>query len=160
MKYKITLFLFSVLLLAACKEKSYVYDVNEVAVGTNNGDKNKLKSTEQFVSILYANMFQKAISPNEMVEISNLIRSIGDKQIAYETLIARFMADGAISIPSDAVMRADIGSFIAETYKRFYVRLPSEIEKTYWVNYLESRPNITPELVYLAFATSDEYYFY
>ncbi|MEM1322566.1 MAG: hypothetical protein AAGG75_20040 [Bacteroidota bacterium] len=160
MRHQLIILLLSLLSVLACKEKSYVYDVNEVAIGTNNGDKNKLKSNEQFLSILYANMFQKAISPTEMAALASLIRSIGDKQIAYETLVARFMADGAVAIPSDAEMRGDLAAFITATYKRFYVRLPSQAEKTYWVNYLSSRPNITAELVYLAFATSDEYYFY
>ncbi|MEO1713972.1 MAG: hypothetical protein AAFU60_11635, partial [Bacteroidota bacterium] len=63
-------------------------------------------------------------------------------------------------IPSNQEMRADIETFIEETYKRFYVRIPTEAEKTWWINYLESNTDVDPELVYFSFATSNEYYFY
>ena len=47
-----------------------------------------------------------------------------------------------------------------ETYKRFLVREPTEAETTYFKNYINSDPNVTPELVYFAFALSNEYLFY
>jgi len=160
MRKSFTIFLLAVLSLTSCKEKNYYYELNEVSVDPNNANKDKLKTNEQFVAILYANLFQQAASPNQIAEMAALIRSIGDKQLAYETLVARMMADGAISFPSASEMRNDLAAFIVETYKRFYVRLPSEAEKTWWVNYLESRPDISAELVYYAFVTSNEYYFY
>ena len=160
MKKNITILLLAVLALTSCKEKNYYYELNEVNVNPNNANKDKLKTNEQFVAILYTNLFQQAASPNEIAEMAALIRSIGDKQLAYETIVARMMADNAIDFPSDSEMRADLATFITETYKRFYVRLPSEVEKTWWINYLESRPNINSELVYYAFVTSNEYYFY
>ena len=57
-------------------------------------------------------------------------------------------------------MRADIEQFVIKTYKRFYVRKPSEAEKTFFINYIESHPNITAEHLYFSFASSNEYYFY
>ena len=146
--------------LWSCKEKTYVYEVNDLTVSPNSGEKTKEKSTEQFVSIVYANMFQRGISSSEMVDLSDLIRSIGDKQIAYEVIIAKLMTDPELSLPSSSEMRNDMPKFVTETYRRFYVRDPSEAEKTWWINYIETRPDITPELVYYAFATSNEYYFY
>ncbi len=62
--------------------------------------------------------------------------------------------------PSDSAMKADPEKFIIETYKRFYLRIPSELEKSFFRNYFASNPNVTPELVYTAFAASDEYLFY
>lgn len=160
MKNKFLLFLLAITLTTACKKKNYYYEVNEVEVNPNNANKDKLKSTEQFVSILYSNLFQQAASPTQIAEMSALIRSIGDKQLAYETVVAKLMEDGAFSFPSSAEMHGNLEAFITETYKRFYVRLPSEVEKAWWVNYLESRPEISSELVYYAFVTSNEYYFY
>jgi hypothetical protein len=57
-------------------------------------------------------------------------------------------------------MNADIDTFIDDTYVRFYVRFPTEAEKTYVRNFIQSNPYMTPELVYFSFALSDEYMFY
>ncbi|MBR9922012.1 MAG: hypothetical protein GYB31_14320 [Bacteroidetes bacterium] len=156
-----TIILFSFLfVLPACKEKTYYYEVNEIEVEPNNSGKTKQKSVEQFINIAYANLNQQALSPDQLVDITNVITSIGDKQIAFETVIAKMITNPDISIPTESEMRTDIGLFVTETYKRFYVRLPTEAEKTFWINYIESHPTVTPEMVYFSFATSDEYYFY
>lgn len=144
----------------SCKEKTYIHSVNEITVTPNNAGKNKEKSTEQFINITYANLYQEALSPNDLVDKTELILSIGDKQVAYESVIAKMMVDPNVKLPTKDEMLADVEGFIIETYKRFYVRLPSEAEKTWWENYIESHPNLTPELMYFAFATSNEYNFY
>ncbi len=146
--------------MVGCKEETYVYDVNEVVVNPNNSEKDKEKSVPQFISILYTNIYQKALSPDDLVDISELIASIGDKQIAYETVLAKMITDPDVEIPTNGEMRADIEKFVIETYKRFYVRLPTEAEKTYFTNYIESNPDVTPVLVYFSFATANEYNYY
>ncbi|MEM8907276.1 MAG: hypothetical protein AAGD05_05465 [Bacteroidota bacterium] len=146
--------------LWGCKENTYLYDVNEILVTDNNIDKDKEKTIEQYLSILYANLFQTAISPNQLVEATEVVQSIGDKQVAYETIIAKFMARPDVVIPSNANMRNNLEQFVIDTYNRFYVRTPTEAEKAFFVHFLETRPHVTPELVYLAFATSNEYYHY
>lgn len=150
------------LLFSSCKEKTYIYEVNDILVIPNNAEKDKQKTTEQYLSILYANLYQKALSPNQLVNLSDIIASIGDKQVAYETVVAKMMSDSEVRalLPTAEEMRNDIELFIKNTYQRFFVRFPTEAEKTYWVNYIESHPNITPEHIYFAFATCDEYYYY
>lgn len=157
-----TFFFFVIVLLAGCKEKSYIYEVNEVTVtsSSSNTSKGKEKRPEQFIAILYANVFQKPLSPNELVELSELIQSIGDKQVAYEVIVSQFLCNENALIPSNADMRNDIPAFVEATYQRFYVRLPSNAERAYFINFIESHPNISPENIYFAFAMSDEYYYY
>ena len=161
-KFQHTFLSFIIILIAmiGCKEEIYVYEVNEVVVNPNNSEKDKEKSVPQFISILYANIYQKALSPDDLVDISELIASIGDKQIAYETILAKMITDPEVEIPTNGEMRADIEKFVIETYKRFYVRLPTEAEKTYFTNYIESNPDVTPVLVYFSFATANEYNYY
>ena len=65
-----------------------------------------------------------------------------------------------VIIPPSEDMRADLGAFLQETYKRFFVRIPSEAEKAYLKNFIESDPNVTAEMVYFSFALSEEYRFY
>ena len=147
-------------MLSACKEKTYVYEVNDVLITDNGAEKDKEKTVEQYLSILYANLFQKAMSPNQLVEATEIVSSIGDKQVAFETIIAKFMAHPDVIIPTNASMRNNIEQFVSDTYHRFYVRRPTEAEKTFFVQYIETRPNLNPELIYLSFLTSNEYYFY
>ncbi len=158
MKY----FFFSLLVFLAfgCTEETVIYEVNPVTVTSNNGGKTKQKSTEQFLNVAYANLYQTALSPTKLARLTDVVNSIGDKQVAYETVIAKMMSDPNVILPPTAEMRADLPAFITETYQRFYVRNPTEAEKAWWVNYLETRTNLTAEEVYFTFATSNEYSFY
>ncbi len=149
-----------IFLLSSCTEETVIYDVSPITVTPNNGGKTKEKSTEQFLNVAYANLYQTALSPSKLVELTNVVNSIGDKQVAYETVIAKMMSDPDVVLPSTEDMRANLGGFIAETYKRFYVRNPTEAERTWWINYLNTRTNLTAEHVYYTFATSNEYAFY
>ena len=151
---------FCLLLFAACKEKTYYYEVNDIEVLPNNADKDKQKSQEQFINIAYANLFQQPLSSNELVDLSQLVTSIGDKQVAFEAIIAKMIGDPDVALPSEQEMRSDVEAFVIETYKRFFVRLPTEAEKTFFVNFIESHPNLTPEHLYFTFATCNEYYYY
>ncbi len=148
-------------LLSSCQsEDKYVYELNAVEVLPANANKNKEKTIEQFISILYANLFQKALSADDMVEIRKLIESIGDKEVAYEILISNYMNRPDVILPRNEDMRADLDAFLEETYKRFFIRIPSQAEKAFLKNMIESDPNITAEMVYFSFALSEEYRFY
>lgn len=147
-------------LVSSCTEETVIYDVNPITVTSNNGGKTKEKSVEQFLNVVYANLYQTALSPSELVRLTNIVTSIGDKQVAYETIIAKMMNDPDVVLPSTEFIRSDLSAFITETYKRFYIRNPTEAEKTWWINYLETRTNLTAEHVYYSFATSNEYNFY
>ncbi len=156
--------LFALLFISAfagCKkEPEPLFGLNEVELYPSVADKDKLKTNEQFVAILHANLFQTALSPNDIFDISECIESIGDKELAREVIISNFMNKDGVVMPSVEDMNLDIDLFISETYVRFYVRYPTEAEKTYVRNFIQSNPYMTPELVYFSFALSDEYMFY
>lgn len=140
--------------------KPKVYEVNEVPVLPPSPNKDKEKTNEQYVAILHANLFQTALSANQLFEMGQCIESIGDKELAREVIISNFMNKPDVIIPSDSVMRADVDAFILDTYARFLVREPTQAEMTWFRNYIDGDPNVTPELVYFAFAASNEYQFY
>ena len=123
-------------------------------------DKDKQKSEEQYIAVLYANLFQTALSSNALFDITQLMLSIGDKELAHEVLISNLMNKDDVTLPTDSAMRSNLDSFIIETYERFLVREPMEIELEYFRNYLQSNPSVTPELVYFSFSLSEEYLFY
>ena len=70
------------------------------------------------------------------------------------------MNDPDIKLPPLSEMKADPEKFIINTYKRFFVREPTQAEKAFFLNFIKSHPNITPEHIYFAFATSAEYDYY
>ena len=146
--------------ISSCKKDDPTYDINQIQSHSYNANKNKLKSPFQYISILYANLFQQALSANELVEITRCIESVGDKEIVHEVIISNFMNKEGVTIPSDSLMRADLDLFIEETYKRFYVRDITEAEREYFLNFFESHPNVSSEMVYTAFSLSNEYQFY
>jgi hypothetical protein len=147
--------------VVSCSREEYVvYEVNPVEVQGVNYGKNKKKSIEQYISILYANLFQRALSANQLVEIRDLIESIGDQQVAFEIVLSNFMNRTDVEIPSNTEMRADVDGFIDDTYRRFLIRLPTEAEKTWFRNYIQTHPFLTPQIIYMSFALSNEYQYY
>lgn len=157
---KIIVFFFLISIFSSCQKDDIVYDINQLQSSSYNANKNKLKSVSQYISIVYANLFQKALSSNELVEITRCIESIGDKQVAHEIVLSNFMNEPDVIIPSDSLMRADLDLFLEETYKRFFVRDITEAEREFFLNYLNANPNVSSEMVYMSFALSNEYQFY
>jgi hypothetical protein len=147
-------------LLATGCRKERIYEVNEVQLRAPSANKDKLKTSEEYVAILHANLFQTALSANEVYQLAQCIESIGDKELAREVIISNFMNKPGVIIPTDEVMRADIDVFTRAYVCRFLVRTPSEAELTWFRNYITADPNVTPELIYFSFALSDEYLFY
>jgi hypothetical protein len=160
-KLALGLILMISLSLSSCrKEENILYEVNNVDAADVGAEKNRFKSEQQYVAILYANLFQKALSGSQLVEVTELIESCGDKETIKEVIISSFMNSPEKIIPTEQEMRANPNLFIEETYIRFLVRRPSQAEKTWFRNFIESDPHVTPELVYMSFALSDEYNYY
>lgn len=147
---------------SSCKkqETKYEYEVNNEDVLPANVNKTRVKTTDQYVAILYANLFQKALSSNNLFTISQCFESVGDQILARQILISNLMKKTGVIIPTVATMNANIEQFITDTYVRFYVRNPTESEKAYLKKMIQADPNLTPELIYIAFALSDEYMYY
>lgn len=152
--------LLSFLSILACKEEKYVYDVEPISLELGVSEKDKEKTTHQYLNILYSNLFQTALSPRRLVQLNDMVESIGDKQIAYEVVVSKLINDTAIVLPPDTLMHNQPEKFITETYKRFYIRLPNQAEIAYYMGFIAAQPNLTVAEVYYAFATSDEYYYY
>ncbi len=151
---------FFLMTISSCSEEVYtIYDVNSIEVLPVNADKNKAKTDAQFVSIVYTNLFQKPIGPNTLLETLDAIRSIGDKQISFDLVVSKYMADNPI-VPTTEEMFADPETFIRETYTLFYTRQPTEAELAWMLNYIISTPDLTPDVFYFSFATSNEHYHY
>lgn len=147
--------------LSGCKKdivaKFEVHNQNVLDASLN---KDKPKTNKQAISILYTTLFQSAISSNDLFQTERVIESFGDKALINEVIISNYMNTSQVILPSDSMMKAKPDQFITDTYKRFFVRIPSELEVSFFREYLSANPNVTAEMVYTAFASSDEYQFY
>lgn len=147
----------------ACKKNSSTYEVVNTSSYGDNLNKDKSKSNIEFHSILSTNLFQKPSSINELSRIDRVIQSCGDKSLINEVIISNYMNSSNVRLPSRRMMVDSTERFVEETYIRFFIRRPTEAEKTWFINFInanKSNPNFRPELVYTAFAASDEYMFY
>lgn len=156
---------FLVLILAgvlpSCKkDPKYVYGVNDVTVSQSGVSKPNVKSTIEFISIAYSDLFGTTISAGELTDLSLCYLAFGDKKFIEDLIIRNFLNKPGVIIPTQATMTADVSAFASATYRKFYNRDPNEFEKWQVVNYINSNSSITPELVYYAFMTSDEYRYY
>lgn len=147
--------------LPSCKkEPEYVYGVNDVNVSQSGVDKPNVKSTIEFISIAYSDLFGSTIPAGELTDLTICYLAFGDKKFIEDLIIRNFLNKTGVIIPTQASMNADVPGFVQATYRKFYNRDPNEFEKWQVVNYINNTSGVTPELVYYAFMTSDEYRYY
>ena len=156
--FSLTLLFFG---LYSCKKNvSYVYGVNDTNVTQPGVSKPNVKSTLEFISIAYSDLFGTSIGASELTDLSLCYLAFGDKKFIEDLIIRNFLNKPGVLIPTQTTMTADVPSFVSATYRKFYNRDPNEFEKWQVVNYINSNSSVTPELVYYSFMTSDEYRYY
>lgn len=156
---KQTLFIVIALLLFACKDekKKYVYQVQEVFIDSPGADKPNVKESTEYISIAYADLYGKSISSELLSNLTKTYISFGDISVVEELIIRNFLNDPAAIIPSNSEMRADVKAFVVKCYNQFYGREPNAQEVWYFEDKINSNTNLTPDVVYYIFLTSNEY---
>ncbi|MEZ4773623.1 MAG: hypothetical protein R3D00_10615 [Bacteroidia bacterium] len=154
--------LLSFFFLWSCKptENIYMYEVNEVSVTQSGIGKNTPKSDLEFISLAYSDLFGKTIPENALQSMVLAYNAMGDKALIADLIIRNMLNSPEADVPSSQAMRADVDGFIVATFKKFYVREPGEYELWYFRSLIEGDSQITPEIIYYAILTSDEYRFY
>jgi hypothetical protein len=145
---------------ACTTEKEYQYEVYSVTTGKNAGDKSNRKSTTEFISIAYADLFGTYIPQSKLINLSIAYSSFGDYKVIEERIIKNFLNDSNVAIPQTPSVNGDTLLFISNTYKKFYNRDADEFEKHYWKELIRTNSMVTPAIIYYAMMTSDEYRFY
>lgn len=142
------------------KEVTHVFEVNNETVYLSNIEKTKQKTAEQFISILYTNLYNTPIPADELLLLAEFRRANGDKQLVDELILNNYVNSGAIDIPTDAGMRQNVDQFIIDTYVRFFLREPNAYEKRELKKQIEEDEGLSPALIFQAFALSNEYKYY
>jgi len=137
-----------------------IYEVNPVHLYESSSDKTKQKTAEEFISLLYTDLFNQTVSGDDLNRLSTLILSIGDKGLANQMILENMLNASNVDIPTTLEMQSNVDQFIDDAYVRFFLRHPTEYEKYYFKNLIANDPNIKPEMIYAAFVQSNEYLFY
>ena len=156
------IFIFSVLLLFSCKkEKKITYQLNDVTIENNTANKDHLKSTIEFISIAYSDIFGTVISTNKLAELSQIYKAFGDKKLIEQMVIKNFLNEPSIQIPQiDRSSTITINSFVQNAYTKLYNRTPDEYELWFISSMIENDSDLTSELIYFSLMTANEYRYY
>mgnify|MGYP003553565906 CR=1 FL=1 len=146
--------------VACKKEKTYVYGVNDVTVKQDGANKPSVKTTTEFISIAYADIFGTTITANDLTQLSLLYSAFGDKKLMENLIIKNFLNAQGTQIPSKAQMQQNTEQFLKETYTKFLNRTPNEFELYGTKNIIQADSTISPELIYYGMLTSNEYRHY
>ncbi len=159
--YKYCWILLLVSVLSSCKKDTdFIYGVTDVDIQKPDANKPNVKSTFTFISIAYSDLFGANISQTQLVELQTAYAAFGDQRLIEQMIIKNFLNDGGVDIPSQTEMNADVQQFIKNSYVKFFNRLPNEFELWHIENEIAGDNSTTPELIYFAMMTSNEYRYY
>ncbi len=139
-----------------------IYGIDTIPVYASAADKDKQKTTTQFLSTAYTQLYLRPIPSGMLNELTLLRLSHGDKQGIGELIISHFLQSETVqsNMPSEEEMWIDLDVFVRQTYLRFYLRLPSAYEQYALKRSIEEDDETRVVDVYRAFLLSDEYLFY
>ena len=156
------IFLLCVLALVSCKkEKKAVYALNDVNISQNSANKDHLKSTTEFISIAYSDIFGTVITTDKLADLSTMYRAFGDKKLIEEMVIKNFLNESTIQIPQiDRTSEITIQNFVSNSYKKLFNRTPDEYELWFVADMILKDDALTAELIYFSLMTANEYRYY
>jgi len=156
------IYIFCFLILVSCKkEKDVTYQLDDVTIENNAANKDHLKTTTEFISIAYSDIFGTVISTNKLAELTKIYKAFGDKKLIEQMVIKNFLNEPSIQIPQiDRTSISTINSFVQNMYTKLYNRTPDEYELWFVSNMIENDSDLTSELIYFSLMTANEYRYY
>ena len=134
--------------------------MNPVNIKAPGSKKTNVKSTTEFISIAYSDLYGTTVSEKQLVKLNTAYASFGDNKLIEDMIVRNLINGSGVKVPTNAEMRADVPAFVQNSYKKFLLREPNEFEKWYAENKIRTDSTITPVLVYYVFLTSNEYRYY
>ncbi len=149
-------------LFASCKkEVQTIYQVQNKVLYQNASQKTNLKTTNQFISIAYNDLYNASISTVQLTNLNTCLEAFGDQATMEDIIIKNLLENGGVSMPDSITMMADLPTFINQTYIRFYNRQPTAQELWKMQNLiLQPGSNINSKMIYYSMLTSTEYRYY
>ena len=78
------------------KETQYIYDVNPVTVEQEGGIKQHPKTTTEFISIAYSDLFGSTISNADLQKLNVAYSAFGDRKLIEDMIIKNFFFQAGI----------------------------------------------------------------
>jgi len=133
------------------------YIVSDTRIRTTAPPKSHVKSTNQFIAIAYTDLTGQALPTNEIRYLKNIYESIGDVKLVEEMIIKNLLKRGDVKLPLKQDMQTEPETFIQQSYQKFFNRTPSAHEQWFLLEKIRQDTSLTPEILYMAFMTSNEY---
>lgn len=150
-----------VLTASGCKkEKQYVYQVDDVAVTKTHGDKSSIKTSTEFISIAYSDLFGTTIPNQKLLTLNYNYSAFADKKLMEDLIIRNFFSNQGLQIQTTDFMRSNTTAFITTAYKKLLNREPDENELYQLKKMIDANSAITAEAFYYSIFTSTEYRYY
>lgn len=146
--------------LSCTKEVVNVYEIDRVGLYGSASEKKNLKNDEQFIAILYRDLFNESIGTQEMEVLFGTYASLGDKPLIIDEIIKSLLSQPGIDIATASEMHADPEGFIDDVFERFLIRKPSAQELWFLETQIRQNPELNPLDLYYALLTSQEYRYY
>jgi hypothetical protein len=165
MVMKTPFYFIALVLIVLCysckKETQTIYQVQNQVMYQNSAQKTNLKTTNQFISIAYNDLYNASVSSTQLNNLNTCLEAFGDQATMEDIIIKNLLNNGGVSIPDSTTMMADIATFVNQTYIRFYNRQPTA-EEVWKMQMLIQQPgnNINPRMIYYSILTSTEYRYY
>jgi len=152
----------SLLILLSChKEKNAIYELNDVTIEQNSSNKEHLKTTTEFISIAYSDIFGTVITTSKLSDLSRIYSAFGDKKLIEEMVIKNFLNEPSIQIPQiDRNSISTINEFVNSTYRKLYNRNPDAYELWFISDMIQEDTDLTSELIHFSLMTANEYRYY
>jgi len=150
------------LTFSSCKkDKKAIYGINDVNIEQNSANKDHLKSTTEFISIAYSDIFGTVITTDKLSDLSTIYMAFGDKKLIEEMVIKNFLNEPTIQIPTlDRTSESTIQNFVTDGYKKLFNRTPDEYELWFVTDIIQKDATLTAELIYFSLMTANEYRYY
>jgi hypothetical protein len=158
---KLSVLVLSSLLFTACeKEVDYLYEVNPVSVQTPGSVKTNAKSTVEFLTIAWADLFGTQIPQQELSKLNTVYVAFGDKKMIEDRILLNFLSKSGVQIPAQTNVSGDTVLYINNTYKKLFNRDANAFEKYYLKEQIRLNASMTSKVIWYALMISDEYRYY
>lgn len=156
-----TIFFVLAFTIASCKKETrYVYTVQQQELYESSSEKRNEKTTLQFITIAYSDLFNSNITNSELSKLDIAYQAFGDRKVLADLIVKNLLERGGALVPANSAMRADIPEFVNGAYLRFFNRKPTEFEAWKVKDLIEKNADVTAKMVYYSLMTSEEYRYY
>lgn len=145
--------------LSSCTkdDPQYIYSVQELTIDQAGAEKPNVKSSTEYISIAYSDAYGSNISNNLLNDLKQIYIAFGDVGVTEDLIIRNFLNGASVELPTLQEMNDDVNQFVVDAYKKVYNRFPNEYEQWFLGKLIVEDEDVTPEVIYYALMTSNEY---